>query len=305
MKHVEERKGELYASIKIALEGFIPVGAYYGTQLMPQIEFLAIITLLSGLFFFFAAWYRKELSQALPKKYLGSFFAYTMLVAVIPYGIIFYAAKYSTAIDTALLLQTEAIFAAVLGWYVLKEKITRNRVLGLTLILCADAAILYKGRIELSIANIAIAIAPLLFVFGNLIVKRLHNQGVMWAPVLLFRQLVGGVILLAISFLFEPVVFPSLELWLFLIPFGVIGFGVSKLFWQIALQRMDVSKLTALLAVTPIISAAISFAWLGEVPTTIQSFAITLTVIGVGFLLNTTSKQWATSKTPTKKLKDY
>lgn len=305
MKHAEEKKGELYASIKIALEGFIPVGAYYGTQLMPQIEFLAIITLLSGFLFFVAAWYRKELKYALPKKYLGSFFAYTILVAVIPYGIIFYATKYSTAIDTALLLQTEAIFAAVLGWYVLKEKITRNRVLGLTLILCADAAILYKGRIELSVANIAIATAPVLFVFGNLIVKRLHNDGVMWAPVLLFRQLVGGIILLAISFLFEPVVFPSLKLWLFLLPFGIIGFGVSKLFWQIALQRMDVSKLTALLAITPIISAAISFAWLGEIPTVIQSFAITLTVLGVGFLLNTTSKQWTSAKTQAKRLTDY
>ena len=305
MKHIEEKKAEVYASIKIALEGFIPVGAYYGTQLMPQIEFLAIITLLSAFLFFVAAWHRKELKYALPKKYLGSFFAYTILVAVIPYGIIFYATKYSTAIDTALLLQTEAIFAAVLGWYVLKEKITRNRVLGLTLILCADAAILYRGRIELSIANIAIATAPLLFVFGNLIVKRLHNDGVKWAPVLLFRQLVGGIILLAISLLFEPVIFPSFNLWLFLIPFGVLGFGVSKLFWQLALQRMDVSKLTALLAVTPIISAAISYAWLGEVPTTIQSFAIVLTVIGVGFLLNTTSTQWITAKTPTRKPKDY
>ncbi len=305
IKNVEEKKGESYALVKIALEGFIPVGAYYGTQLMPQIEFLAIITLFSSILFFAATWYRHEFKGVFQKKSIKSFFAYTLFTAVIPYSIIFFATKYSTAIDSALLLQSETIYAAFICWYFLKERVTYAKAIGVALILIADLAILYKGTIRFSYANIAIAVAPIIFVFGNMIVKKLHNTGVSWAPVLLFRQFIGGIILLIISLLFEPVILPSSNIWLFLSIFGVIGFGVSKMFWQLALQRLDVSKLTALLSTTPVVSAIISFIWLGVPPTNTQYFAILLTVFGVGFLFNTTSKQWTTSKIQTQKQERY
>lgn len=291
-KHPEEKKGELLMILKVILESVVPAGAAYGARFLPQIEYLAIITLVSSLLFFGTTIYYKELNQLFIPKHFTSLLAYTILVAVIPYGVIFYATKYSTAIDSALLIQSEIIYAAIFGYLVLKEKMDLNKVLGISLILLADILILFKGTIAFSAANIALLIAPVSYVFGNSIAKKLQRESMGFSPLLLFRQFVGGLILLGISLAFEPMTAPHLGMWPFLIVFGLLAFGVSKLLWQLALHRMDLSKVTALLGASPIAATLIAFLWLKEIPTFFQLAAVVISVLGVALLYKSTSKQW-------------
>lgn len=290
-KHAEEKKGEIYILIKFVLESFVPVAAYYGATRMPQIEFLAIVTLISSLLFVAITFYYKQFHQLFDLKKWPSFFLYTLAV-MSAWAIIFYATKYSNALDTSLLLQSEILYAALIGFFLLKEKMPLAKIIGIVCITFSNIAVLFKGQISFSLANFALFTAPFIFVLGNVLAKKLQREGTGWAPLLLFRQLAGGLLLLVFSFSFEDTVMPTANLWFFLIAFAFAGFGIGKMLWQMALHRLDVSKVTAFMGSSTIISAAIAYFWLNEVPNNYQWASIVLTIIGVGFLLQTTSKQW-------------
>ena len=291
-KNKEERWGELVMMVEVFLHAIWPVGAHYGATMLPQIQFLAIVLLLSAILFLFTTWRRREFKQLLNKKVLLWLSAYTLFFTTLPYLIIVYATKFSSAINTTLLTQSEAIFAGLLGFFILGEKLSRNKILGISFILLANVAILYDGTPSLDLASVALMLAPLLFVFANMIAKKLQREGLNWSPLLLFRMLVGGVTLAFLSYFVEGYQAIDPNLWPFLLFFSFFVFGVAKILWQIALHRLDLSKVTALGMAYPFMSIVIAYFWLGEVPNSYQWFGVLLTALGVAFLLRTKSKQW-------------
>lgn len=291
-KHSQEKLGEIFIGLQILLNAFLPIGAHYGATQMPQIQFLAYVTLLSSVLCLGISLYRRELKNLWDKKIAIKLFAYTLLTAVFPYGIIVYATKYSSAIETTLLTQSEIIFAAIFAWIFLKERMSKNKLLGIFTILLANILILYGGKLSFGTANLALFFAPILFVFGNSIAKNLQKEGISWSLILSFRMLIGGLILLMFAQVIEGLQVPSKELWPFLILFTFFAFGLAKILWQLALHRLDLSKVTALGVGSPAISLLIAFLWLGEIPSTNQWLGIILICIGTIFLLKTHSKQW-------------
>ena len=127
----DERVGELAALGHMAMDGFWPVGAAYGLQVLniPPVELLAISCLIASLFFLALASRKGQLHQLRSSKALKGCLLYTLCL-LLPYAAIFYAAKSHSAIDVALFTQSEVIFAAVIGWLFLKEKLQAHRILG-------------------------------------------------------------------------------------------------------------------------------------------------------------------------------
>lgn len=261
-KHREEKLGELIVGLQVLFQSFWPVGAHYGATQMPQIQFIAYITLLSAVLFLSISIYKKEFKILKNKKVLQDLFIYTLLSAVISYGIITFATRYSSAIETTLLIQSEIVFATLFGWLFLREKISKNKFLGTLFILTANILILYQEGLTLNWANLALFMTPIFFVVGNAIAKKLQREGVSWSLILSFRMAVGGVILLAIAQLLEGLALPPSHLWLFLPLFSFFAFGLGKILWQLALHRLDLSKVTALGVSTPAVSLLIAYLWL-------------------------------------------
>lgn len=291
-KHQQEKLGELLIGLQVLFQAFWPVGAHYGATQMPQLQFIAYVTLLSAILFLSISVYKKEFKTLKNKKILIYLFAYTLLSAVISYGVTTYATRYSSAIETTLLLQSEIIFAALFGWFFLKEKVSLDKLLGILFILAANILVLYKNGLALNWANLAIFVTPILFVVGNSIAKKLQREGVSWSLILSFRMTTGGLILLAIAQMVEGLEVPPSHLWLFLPLFSFFAFGLGKILWQMALHRLDLSKVTALGVSTPAFSLLIAYLWLGEIPSSVQWLGIVLVCIGTGFLLRTHSRQW-------------
>ncbi len=291
-KHRQEKLGELIIGLQVFLQAFWPVGAHYGATQMPQLQFLAYITLISSILFTGISLYKHEFKHLWNLPLLGKLGAYTLLTAVFPYGIIVYATRYSSAIETTFLTQSEVIFAALFAWIFLKEHISKNKLCGIALVLMANILILYSGGLNLNWANVALFLAPLLFVLGNAIAKDLQKKGLSWSLILSFRMTIGGIILLISAQIIEGVHLPPANLVPFLLLFTIFVFGLGKMLWQMALHRLDLSKATALGVSTPAISLLIAYVWLGEVPSNIQWVGIICMCIGLGFLLKTHSKQW-------------
>ncbi len=291
-KHKEEKLGEIWIILSVVFQAFLPVGAHFGATQMPQIQFLAYVTLVSSFLYLPIAISKKEIGNIKNLKIFSSLLAYTLLVGVIPYGIIVYATRFSSAIETTLLMQSEVIFALIFGYFFLKEKISKYKLIGAFCILTANIILLYQNNLTWSWASIALFLAPTFFVVGNSISKKLQNEGISWSLILSFRSLIGGLILLATANQIEVLEVPNFKLISFIFLFAITVFGLGKIFWQLALHRLDLSKVTALGLSHPGISLFIAFIWLDEIPTSSQWLSIFIMGIGIFFLLKTNSRQW-------------
>ncbi len=291
-KHKQEKLGEWFGFGTVLMYAFWPIGANFFAKQMPPMQFLAYITLLGAVPMLISTLYLGQFKQLFHAKTLATLLLYTILLAVIPYMIITYATQFTSAIDTGFLTQTEGIYGAVLGWLIFKESIGRNKVLGFGFIFLANFLLIYNGGVEFSWANVAIAIAPVSFVLGNILAKNLQKENLGWAPLLLFRNGVGGLIILFMAVLMEDVAVPPSHLIWPILLLGLIVFGIEKIFWQLALHRLDLSKATAIVITSPVFTFVLAYFFLSEVPDVYQWMAFVFTLIGIGFILKTHSKQW-------------
>ncbi len=290
MKSRDEKIGELAGIGHMILDGFWPVGAAYGTQVLriPPVELLAWATLFSSCLFIPLTLWRKELHQLFSLKVLKGCLIYTACL-LLPYAAIFYAAKSNSALNTTLFTQSEVVFAALIGWLFLKEKMPLYRILGISCVLAANLLVLYSGGLQVNPASLILIFAPVVFVFGNATAKRLQADGLGFAPLLLFRGFIGGSALMLLSMAVEEFTLPESSAWPFLLGFGFLAFGVPKALWQVGLNKIDLSKLTAIAFSYPPFSFIFAYLWLSEIPNAYQLGGLTLTFLGIYFLTRTRS----------------
>jgi drug/metabolite transporter (DMT)-like permease len=97
--------------------------------------------------------------------------------------------------------------------------------------------------------------------------------------------------LLFFSAIFEDVKVPDLDLWPFLLIFGIFAFGIPKALWQISLHKTDLSKTTAIGLSYPVFSFLLAYLWLGESPNLYQWSGLLISFVGIYFLLQTSSRR--------------
>ncbi len=291
-KHKDERIGEWAAVGHMVLDGFWPVGAAYGTQVLklPPVELLGLATFISSVFFLALTLKKGEFSHLRSLKILKGCLLYTACL-LIPYMAIFWAAQSNSGINIALFTQSEVIFAALVGWIFLKERVQVARIAGVLCIVAANLIVLYNGSLSFNPASLILIFAPLIFVFGNATAKRLQTQGLSYAPLLLFRSGIGGLFVLLFSFLLEDFQIPSSSSWLFLFLFGFLAFGLPKAFWQIALNKIDLSKTTAIGLSYPAFSFVMAYFLLHEIPSFYQWLGLGFSFIGIYFLMQSSSRK--------------
>lgn len=299
-KSKEEKIGEFAAIGHMILDGFWPVGAAYGTQVLniPPVELLGLATFISSLFFLAITIKKKQTKQLFSWNIIKGCSLYTAGM-LLPYATIFYAAKFNSAMTTALLTQSEIIFAALVGWLLLKEKVQATRLLGISSILATNLVVLYDGDLSINPSSLVLLLVPVVFVFANAVAKKLQAGGLSYAPLLLFRGAVGGSALLVLSAALENPIVPPTNQWLFLLGFGVLAFGIPKALWQVGLNKIDLSKLTAIGFSYPAFSFIFAYFWLGEIPTVYQILALALSFCGVFFLMKSSSRNLAELGAPT------
>ena len=78
---------------------------------------------------------------------------------------------------------------------------------------------------------------------------------------------------------------------------GIFPAAIGYVLWAYALSRADVSRVTSTLNISPILSLAIAFLWLREVPTAASLIGGLVTIAGV-IVLNTLGKKRQGGKAP-------
>jgi len=225
----------------------------------------------------------RELKIIFSKKNLKELLMIGFFGTLMTYLLFFSGAKLTSGINTAILLQSEPIYSLLLGYFILKEKITSKQILSTLLIIVGVIIVIYNGAISFNIGDLLILLTPLFYQLSHVIakktIKRIGTVAVQGG-----RYLYGGLMLLIISSLLGMNQFNILTDFqnlstLFML--GIIVAGIGTLSFYEAIKRINLSKATAMIAPYSVISVILAWFVLKETPTVYQIIGLVLILVGI------------------------
>jgi drug/metabolite transporter (DMT)-like permease len=184
------------------------------------------------------------------------------------------------ASGASLLLNLEGVFTALLAWFVFRENFDRRIALGMLCIVAGGVALSWEGRLTWGGLAGPLAVAGACFCWAidnNLTQKISAGDPVQIAMI---KGLVAGSVNTAIAFLLGanlpavPRVGAALAL-------GFLSYGVSLVFFVLALRHLGTARTGAYFSTAPFVGAALSLAIFRERPTPIFLAASALMAAGV------------------------
>lgn len=298
-KMSKETLGTTLALITAIISGFaIPINKIFVTDLDPVI-FTAIRAIVIGVIFFFLAaaqtkWHFKKIKKV-PWKWL-------IAIGVIGGGLafLFYftGLKFTTAGRAAFIHKTLPIYITIFAFIFLKEKVTKKQALAL-LVMLIGTFLLMSTQInpatfwtDPAFGDILVLLGTILWAVENTIskhamLKEEHNWTVSFA-----RMFIGGIFLFAIAFALGKA-----GVLLTLSPNQIVGVIISTaiLFgyvfsWYWSIRLINVSKASAILLISPVISMILGIIIFSEPAPAMQLIGSALILIGAAFVLKIKSE---------------
>ncbi len=284
MNHKQEKTGEIFILSQVILFSIFPIIMSHTTKLMPPLLFAALTTLISSFFFFIHLVYTNKIKEIFNKKALKYCILVTLLIVVIPSILIFKGTKLTSGINTAIFLQMEILFALPICAILIKEKITKIRLISNLIIALGAILVLYNGSLQLNKGDLLIIAGTIIYPFGNIYAQKALKI-ISPSAALLFRSFLGGSILLLISLIFENsshLIVPSIKehFWAIVVS-GILVMGLSKWLWYQGLKRLDVTKATALAMTYPAFSLIIAVIFTNEKATLYQVLGLAVMMFGI------------------------
>ena len=199
------------------------------------------------------------------------------------------------AINGSLTQKTTVFFSMILGYLILKEKITKLQIVfsfvlffGLTIGITQ-----FFSLIELTV-SILIGVGILLMIsflwmVGHTLTKPIFDRKEITPIQMVFvRNLLSGIILILTYFIFFPI---DYRIWVDpnnIFYFFIMGtaYGSGLICWYKALSYLDVSKASTIIAPTPIVSAIFATLILGEKFTIFHLIGMILVIVSIIIIVN-------------------
>ena len=198
---------------------------------------------------------------------------------------LFYAgASRTSAIEAALGLQVEPIYALVGAWLVLGHRPTPRRIVAVLVLIAGLVLALGPRELTGGIGVWLILATPLCWQLSHLVVLR-GLAGVPPSVLTGARYVYGGALLAVAWVVFGGAVAdvaalaPGLPL---LAVQGLVLSYLGTIVWYAAIARLDLARTTAIVVPSiPVLSLGATFLLVGEVPTVRQGLGMALTAAGV------------------------
>jgi drug/metabolite transporter (DMT)-like permease len=239
---------------------------------LSPIELNFIRFLIAGLSFLPLVWLSRA-SLGLDAARLRRLALLCVLGFVLNKGFEFFGLKLTTASDNALLITTESLFTAILGWVLLKEQVRRNSIIGLVVSAVGVYLVIERGLVLPRLGGgtrvlgdvlivIALTFEALYTVIGKAELERYPALGitavcvigslVVWAPAAAINVGVSGL--------------PHLNAqdWLEVGYLAIFGTTVPYVFWIAALRYVDAAAAAPTLFLQPLFGTIIAVLLLGD-----------------------------------------
>ena len=203
--------------------------------------------------------------------------------SAIPFTLFAYAALSITAGLASILNATVPLFAALVGWLWLRERLTLLQWLGLAigfagvLWLSADSASFKPGGHGLAI--LAGLLASVSYAISGSLVKR-YFAHVQPLAVATGSQIAASALLLPITIFFLPAAMPGLVDWLALIVLGVLCTGLAYALYFRLISRVGPTKTMAVTFLIPAFAIVWGVVFLAERVTSVMLGGCAVILIG-------------------------
>ena len=184
----------------------------------------------------------------------------------------------SAASTASLLLNLEAVFTALLAWFLFKENFDRRVLLGMLAIVAGGLLLVWTpgAQGEASLGLVLIAVACLCWAIDNNLTRKVSASDAVLVAGL--KGLVAGAVNLGLALLVGQTLPPPGVLGLAM-AVGFLGYGVSLVLFVLALRHLGTARAGAYFSVAPFFGAALAFLMQGD--------AVTLQFIAAGLLMAT------------------
>ncbi len=267
----------------LLVPGLFAINVFWGASFVANVIALKSVgpIEIASLRFFIAAplllavtclWKGKEIFRFNPKD-LGTLVAMALTGVTFQYVLQVSAQEYTTATNASLLINTSVFFIIFLSVVFLKERLTSWRVIGSVVGFIGVALLVSKGSLSFdlgghALGDVMIIACALLWsiysIYGKRIASKYHPL-----TVLSYVFLIGAVGLVPFYFLTPHVAVTSIPLdaaasVVFLALFCSI---VAYLVYNVALEKMDASKVALYIYFVPLSTIALAWLILGETMT--------------------------------------
>ena len=177
----------------------------------------------------------------------------------------FFAVRYVDPGTASLLSRTSIIFSLALGLLWLRERLTRLELAGSALAVVGVVVISFQPGDYLRAGALIVIGSTFLYALHSAVVKR-YGGDIAFGEFLFYRVSAVAAVLLLLAVAQGALVWPSAVGWGWLLLAGTVNVVVSRGLYYLALRRMDMSVLTIILTLTPVITWAWSMAIFGGRP---------------------------------------
>jgi drug/metabolite transporter (DMT)-like permease len=275
-----ETKGLILIFICMIVSGLFPVVGKYAMGRLHPLFFSSVSALVCAGFIFLFLLVRGEVQTL-----FGKDFRLLFLIGLFGTGLsslfFFYGTRLTSGINSALLLQIEPIYSLLLGYFMLKERISGKQILLTLVIIAGVTLVIYNGTFVFNRGDFLILLTPLFWQLCHAFAKKaLVRQS--FYVIAASRTLFGGLFLLAANILVGRNDLSILDLNLFLLILfqGVVVYAMGFLTWYSAIRWVNLSKGTTIAAPYPILSVIFAWLFLGEVPTMYHLAGLVLILSG-------------------------
>ena len=192
----------------------------------------------------------------------------------------FMAVKYVDPGTASLLSRAAILFGVGLGLVWLRERLSRLEVIGAAIALAGVIAISLQPGDYLRWGALLVIVATLLYAVHSAMVKR-YGGDIPFGEFMFFRvaSVAGVLVLLALAQ--GGLVWPTPLAWGWLGIAATVNVVISRGLYYLALRRLDMSLLTIILTLTPVVTWLWSIALFGGRPTRQEIAGGIATLVGV------------------------
>lgn len=191
------------------------------------------------------------------------------------------------ASTASLLLNMEGVLTSLLAWFIFRENFDRRIFIGMLLIIAGGVVLGWEQRpaVGMPLGTVAIVAACLCWAIDNNLTRRISGSDAV--QIAAIKGVAAGVVNLGIAWslgLALPDAGPAALAGLV----GFCGYGMSLVFFVMALRQLGTARTGAYFSVAPFVGAAVSLLMLGDTPG--AGFWISSMLMGAGIWLHLTER---------------
>jgi drug/metabolite transporter (DMT)-like permease len=192
----------------------------------------------------------------------------------------FVAVAYVDPGTAALLSRTSILFGVALGVVWLGERLRRLEVVGAAIAVAGVAVISFQPGEYLRWGALLVVASTALYALHSAVVKRFAGE-IPFGEFMFFRVAAVAVVLVVLAVGQGAAVWPNASTWGWIVVAAAVNVVLSRGVYYLALRRLDMSFLTIVLTLTPVVTWLWSIVAFGGRPTAVEVAGGVATLAGV------------------------